>query len=477
MRKFPSYIWRLIFAILPAINLLTASSIVPVVANQQNQIYLPLVLTPATHSPRVHVPYFDGNIRFAEAGLFWFGDVEPTRNYADVRVGYNDTGLSLRLSVFDRRLWYDPTPEALDLSDYDGASLYLNLDGPSGSSLARNGYKLVSQLNWWEARERWQAAYRSSGGGWSLAEIPFTTNRNWRGNVPNNDVDDRGWSMTFHIPFASLGLTEAPPQGTVWGLAIALHDRDDQEGTPISDQTWPLAADLNQPVTWGSLSFGRPDSTPSPASPSGSLTIRHGLNGAIVKDAHVGGHSICGQPHWPNFFDSWGSANYAGYDQINIQNQSDVADWPCFSKFYITFPLDLVPANKVLLDATLKLYLFGNAGMNLEPPPQPSLIQALIVSEDWDESTITWNNAPLALENVAQTWVNPIDVFPGWPGVPYEWDLSTAAAQAYTTGQPLRLVLYSADGAYNSGKYFISSDTGEWNEDGRPALTITWGEP
>ena len=81
------------------------------------------------------------------------------------------------------------------------------------------------------------------------------------------------------------------------------------------------------------------------------------------------------------------------------------------------------------------------------------------------------------MENVSRTWVYPIDEFPGWPGVPYEWDVSIAAAQAYTAGEPLRLVVYSADSAYHSGKYFISSDTGDWNEIARPSLMVHWGRP
>jgi hypothetical protein len=37
--------------------------------------------------------------------------------------------------------------------------------------------------------------------------------------------------------------------------------------------------------------------------------------------------------------------------------------------------------------------------------------------------------------------------------------------------------LYSADDDYNSGKYFVSSDTGDWNATGRPTLQVVWGNP
>ena len=63
-----------------------------------------------------------------------------------------------------------------------------------------------------------------------------------------------------------------------------------------------------------------------------------------------------------------------------------------------------------------------------------------------------------------------------WPGVERHWDLSGAVAEAYAAGKPLRLVLYEADMAYHSGKYFATSDTGEWNAQGRPKLKVTWGD-
>jgi hypothetical protein len=50
-------------------------------------------------------------------------------------------------------------------------------------------------------------------------------------------------------------------------------------------------------------------------------------------------------------------------------------------------------------------------------------------------------------------------------------------ADAYRAGAPLQIVMYTGDGAYHSGKYFSTSDTGEWNAVARPTLTIVWGNP
>jgi hypothetical protein len=98
----------------------------------------------------------------------------------------------------------------------------------------------------------------------------------------------------------------------------------------------------------------------------------------------------------------------------------------------------------------------------------------LTTDQDWDESTLNWNNGPLAKENVSAAWVDPVDEYTD-PPIPWEWDVSRAVAEAYALGTPLRLVLYEADSAYHSGKYFHSSDVGDWNAEGRPTLAITWG--
>lgn len=425
---------------------------------------------------RVNVPYFNGNVPFYQMAVFWFGQVNNTNNYADVRAGYNNNELVLHLTIFDHWLWYDTSPTIDDLTKWDGATLYLNLDGNTGNLPTPKAYRFDAQLNHWQARTDYQAAYQDNGSGWAVTSIPFTTTSDWRGNGLNDGSEARGWTVEFHIPFTSLGSASPPPPGSNWGLALALNDRDDAAGAHIPDQIWPEMMDPQRPTTWGQLVFSLPGYSPPLAASGGIVTLRHGWDGLSVADAHIGGHSTCGAGFDPNFFNGWGDANYyAHYDQINIQNQSDVADWPCFSKYYVTFPLDALPPGKAIISATLTMYQFGNAGAPGQA--QPSLIQALTIAEDWDEATLTWNNAPLAIENVAATWVNPLATFPGWPGVAAKWDVSRAVARAYTTGSPLRLVLYSADNAYHSGKYFVSSDTGDWNAAGRPTLQVLWGDP
>ena len=444
----------------------------------EGDVYLPLVLrsaaTPAPPGvPRVNLSFFENQVRVVETAVQWFGQVNGAENYADIRAGYNQSELYVHLAIFDRHAWYDTTPTTGTLTEWDAASLFLQSGGQRPEALDANSYQFTGQLNHYQPRPAYQAAYRGSAGSWLLATLPFTTTVGMRGDqFNNNTVDDRGWMITFQIPFASLGMSGPPPQGTVWSLAFRVYDRDDAAGTPIPEKAWPASAQTTSPTTWGEMRFGLPVYTPPPSTDPGTVTIRHRLNGAVVPDAAVGGGTNCGDGL--DYWTAWGAANYAYRQDFNVQDQMDVADWPCFSKYYVTFPLGALPAWKVIVSATFTLHEFGGSN---PAQAQRSLIQVLTVGEDWSEASLAWNNAPIPLENVSRAWVDPLPGFPGWPGVPFTWDVSLAVAQAYQQGTPLRLALYSADGAYHSGKYFSTSDTGDWNQAARPTLTITYGTP
>jgi len=458
-------------------------------------VYLPLVANQRT-ARRVNAPYLNvANIpqsKFSETAIFWLGRVTTTDNYVDVRVGYNDSYLFVRTAIFDRRLWYDTTPAPADMMAWDATTLYLNLSGNTGSAPVSVSYRFDVQINnpppGGQTPENYKAAYQGNGSGWTLAGILFdsyTSNR-WESATEgglNNNENNRGWGSSYYIPFTSLGLSGPPLQGTVWGLALAVHDRDDQAGTPIADKVWPETMNATSPATWGQLRLGLPTYTPPAVSSRQTITIRHRLNGADVPDGGVGGYTICGNgldvwSQWGeqvyySFFNS-STGQYEEFGDFNIQNQSDYADWPCFSKYYITFPLSSLPTGQTIVSATLTLHQFGNSDPSLA---KDSLIQVMTVAEDWNETTLAWNNAPLALENVSRAWAPPVPSGTGFPGALRTWDVSRAVVEAYSAGKPLRLVLYSADGDAHSGKYFVSSDTGDWNAAGRPALIVTLGTP
>lgn len=418
---------------------------------------------------RVNIPYFEDDIRFSETGIFWFGQVKSTDNYIDVRIGYNEQHLYVRAAVFDRRLWYQETPSADSFTQWDAMTLYL-YTGESGNTLNEHAYRMVAQINHWQERDIYQAFYRGIDGEWVTTVFSFLTESGWRGNGFNDDIDDRGWVMTFPVPFTDLGLSGPPEDGTVWRMALEVHDRDDKTGTAIAAKVWPgSSVDTLNPDTWGEIAFGLPLHAPCTNTVQETIMIRNEYDDVMVVDASVGGGSTCGEGL--DFWMEWGDAPSEGNTPY-VQNQADVADWPCFSKIYLSFPLDSVPPDKEIISATLSMHQFGGSD-----PAQanPSFVQAITASRNWDKQTITWNNAPLAMENMGGIWVEVIQDFPGWPGVEYEWDVSRGVAQAYKADQPFNLVLYSSDSDYHSGKYFVSSDTDDWNAEGRPTLYVQVG--
>ncbi|VAW42284.1 hypothetical protein MNBD_CHLOROFLEXI01-3476 [hydrothermal vent metagenome] len=430
--------------------------------------------TGVSTSRRINVPFTTAvvpDIPPAERAILWFGEVGPTtQSYADVRIIYNQEKLHVVFHITDRYMYYDPTPTAAEMPNWDAATLYLDLDGNSGSAPDGNSYQFIGQLdalnaNPQDQRPDYDFAYMGDGAAWVESGLDFETAVGTQTTTGlNNQEDDAGWNITFRIPWSSLGLAGPPAEGTIWGLGLTMHDEDN---TAHEDRNWPEGLSSTASSSWGEMRFGLPSYTPpSGVTGSSSLTIRDGENGVSVPDGHVGGSTNCGG--FPPLWNTWGNFNYAGDFQINIQNQWNLGDWGCFSKYYVTFPLDGLPAGQAIIDANLMMYHFGNS---LPSEAQPSLIQIFTVDEDWNESTLVWNNAPLATENVARTWVNPLPL--GGAGVFVTWDLSGAVAEAYANGQPLRLAIYSADSARHSGKYFSASET--FVPDRRPTLEINYG--
>jgi hypothetical protein len=428
----------------------------------------------STASPLINVPHFEGTITTGERAVFWFGEVNETSNYADVRVGYNDEEIIVQVAVFDRLLWFDTTPTVPEIPNWDGATLVLNLGGNTGNVPTSQSYKFMGMYTP-NAADTF-GAYQGNGTNWvSTPGVDFTINAGTQASGFNNNEEDRGWWLAFVVPFTELGLGGPPTKGTEWGVGIALHDRDNSAGTPIPDQVWPDGMDGKRPSTWGRFSFGTPMYDAPPANTGGTVTIREGVNSVSVVDAHVGGHSVCGGDLWPDrFFSDWGYRNYAGYPQINIQNQFNLGDWPCFSKYFVTFPLNTIPAGKVIISAELSMYQFGNAGQNSSPTPQPTLIHVMTVDNGWNENTLNWNNAPQVQENYTSAWAGTIP--PQGDGFFVTWDVSRAVAETVESGQPLRLALYTADSNRNSGKYFVSSEGAASKPERRPTLTVVWGD-
>jgi hypothetical protein len=397
-----------------------------------------------TITPQVNIPYTSD---LAQSAVFWFGDVSPTNNYADVRMSYNDTRIIGHVAVIDRLLWYAPDPTRTPLTAFDSVSLYLY----PGNAV----YRFDAQLTWYEERLEWQSSYRDG----IETSLPFTTTAVWRGDVPNNDSDDRGYFIQFDIPFSSLGIT--PSEGDRWKLAVVVHDRDDLQGTHTTDQSWPNGFVEGDTSTWGKLSFGM-----NQIRTNYDLPVTQTITITSSQDAMVGGSSVCGEGL--DFWSEWGNTNYNSEYFANVQNQVDIADWPCFSKYYLSFPVE-IPEDTVIRSAKIQLYLFGNAGIGYDPPAFRSFIQVFGTSPEWEETTITWNNAPLARQNYGGVWVYPLDEYPGPQGVLYEWNVTTAVMSGETS-----FVFYSGDLPQHSGRYFWGSEF--YLESARPKLVIEVGE-
>lgn len=423
----------------------------------------------ATGAPMIHIPYLANSLDPARGAIFWFGKLDPASNHANVRAVYTDGGMALALHIFDQFTTYDENAAASsDLTQWDAVSLYLDTQSDLAAPLQNGTRRFDVQLSHWQARTNYVRAFRWQDGGWQAASAVPQTTAGFRG-YPNDTDGDRGWIAEIILPLGSLNLP-VPGKETTWRMALVLHDRDSMAGPPLADQVWPARVEISRPATWGRIQFGAPAYTAPSVTGRWLVTLRNGVDGVQAPDAAVGGHSECGTQFAPNYFEGWGEARYPGYAQFNIQNQWDVADWPCFSKYYVTFPLDKLPATASVISATLTTYMFGNAGYN-PGDAKPSFIQAARVAEEWDEQTLTWNNAPPVLENYSWTVVAPMADGDPLPK-PVTWDVSRAVADALAAGAPLRLVLYSADGDYHSGKYFWTADAGIEN---RPVLNIMWG--
>ncbi len=435
--------------------------------------YLPLVFKPVPDTPRINMPFFDGTIQYAEMAVFGMGQITPTVNYADMRVGYNQSEIYIDLAIFDKRLWNDSSPAYNEFDQWDSVTVLLNTGNPIQTSLTPNVYKFNLQAYKGGSPVPYRAVYQWGTSGWEFVSSQFDMTSGWRGNDFNDNSDDRGWVARFHISFSTLGLT-APIDDTVWSVAFFLHDRDDVAGTAIPVVSWPSNVMADTPFTWGKLVFGLPEYESPGVTFSETIMIRENTNGITVPDSGVGGTTgnLCpGDAYF--IWNEWGNLNFGDSWHFNIQNQGDVADWPCFSKYYVRFPLDSVPDGKKIVSATLLLHYWGGSNPSTA---QSSLIQVLTVNEDWQENLVTWNNGPWAWENVSRTWVHLPAVWPNWPKVPVFWDVSYAVDQAYRTGKPLNIYLYEADWAGDSGKYFTSSEAEEWNVTGRPTLFVKWGE-
>lgn len=433
---------------------------------------------------RANIPYFSGDVTWAETAIFWFGQNKqgvPSQNYVDVRVGYTSTALMVRATVVDYYLWYDQYATATsDLTQYDAIAVHLDTTHGQDATPQADDYRFLIGARHWQDMSNYVRQAQGNGSSWNTswtppAEWTAYSGMSWSCNPGPNSNEcgiDFGWTAIFTIPWETLGLSGPPTEGTLWGLGVQLYDRDDDPPAGyVAPEYWPETFDADRPATWGELHFGYADYEPSPATPGDTTMIRAASpTDNTVEDAWMGGGGTCGGGH-----EGGSEINHGDETSLFVGTETAPTHFPCFNKSYLRFSLDTVPASKVIISATLTIHHWSNAGAPGQA--QPSWVHLFAISDPWEEMTIHWNNAPLAQENVAASWVYPVTSFPGWPGYPYHWDATQAVAEAYAEGQPVSLAIYGSDTAQHSSKYLTSSETGDWNEEGRPTLTVLWGDP
>jgi hypothetical protein len=429
---------------------------------------------------RVNIPYFSGDVIWAESAIFWFGVNDqgaPGRNYVDIRMAYTADGLYIQATVVDYYLWYKENPSD-DLTLYDGISIYLDTNHDRAASPQTDDYTFFIGARQWQDMYQYMRQGRGTGTGWDstwTADWNGLSWMQWWDNGPNDNSGsiDFGWVANYTIPWDALNRSGPPDEGAVWGLGVQLHDRDDQPPAGyIAPEPWPETLTINSPATWGELNFGYADYQPPAAIPGGTTVVQAASpTDNTVEDSWMGGGGTCGGGH-----EGGSDTNHGNEPELFVGSQTAPTDFPCFNKSYLRFSLDSIPAGKVIISATLTLHLWGNAGAPGQA--QPSWVSLFTITDPWEEMGITWNNAPLAQENVSASWVYPIpDNFAGWPGIPYYWDTTQAVAEAYALGIPVSMAIYDSSTEMHSSKYLTSSEAGDWDVEGRPKLTVVWGDP
>ncbi|MEZ4583238.1 MAG: hypothetical protein R3A10_16660 [Caldilineaceae bacterium] len=99
--------------------------------------------------------------------------------------------------------------------------------------------------------------------------------------------------------------------------------------------------DVNTPATWSQLNFGWYVALPGALVPDGVTTIRQVT---APKPAHVGGHGNCGEGL--DHLTEWGEANYPARPRSTSRTSGTSPTIRVFSKYFVTFPLDAIPAGR-----------------------------------------------------------------------------------------------------------------------------------
>ena len=148
--------------------------------------FWPMLSVEANGAPpvlQVNVPYWPAGTPYPSRAVFWFGQVDRSSNYTDVRLIYDDTQLKITAHIIDRQLRYDKTPTPAELPLWDTVSLYVDTQGNLNSAISNTSYRFDAEVNWYEDRSNYQAAYTGNSATWIQSSVDFTATTGWRGDA------------------------------------------------------------------------------------------------------------------------------------------------------------------------------------------------------------------------------------------------------------------------------------------------------
>lgn len=479
--------------------------------NNNNNTYIP-----DGSIPRLYVPHhdFSSDPSWQRTTPFWFGTLGTSGVSAECRAAWTSDGLVLRVVSLDRRIYDEAGPQD-DPAEWDALTLLVDAgtDSPSVTGTSR---RIVVQAHR-QGTDR-QAGYVGQDGNWVPADVVFVPltsasaasiglEKGYRGEGRD---DSRGWHVVASLGWDVLGIAMPGASSLTLRVGIIVHDRDDMEGSRVQQARWP-SEEMREddPQTWGLLELvpfafsdwnasGASSSksgaayvighAPAPFAPGTERTveIRSGIGDVQVQNASIGASGVlCSGDDDYNFGDgpdSFGGETRREY--FHVQNQADYADWPCFARAYVRFPLAL-PADAVVVFARLVLHHKQPTSGGDEG--ERSLIHAFWTSSalrnsnlPWTTENLTWNNAPLPLENLAGAWGDRTGVMEtGWDDLPeWSWDVTRAVALSRSESS-ISFALFSSDDEYHTGKEFVrSEDFPDWGDPTfRPTLEIVLADP
>ena len=258
--------------------------------------------------------------------------------------------------------------------------------------------------------------------------------------------DCRGWSASTLIPWPNLG------------------------GRPAPGQQVPFAAEYAGASLAGMLHWGEALAAPSTEPATGVVVV------PLLEDTVIGGDSVCGDPDWPTYHPTWGSTpRWGSSPHVLVENQWDVADWPCYNKLLMRADLSAIPYGARVVSATLELARFGQMGYACGYCVDPAtgsnngtmdtVVQIFDYPVQWSESTATWDTTRYPGPPLHRILTVPLPD-DGQEGrsyasnpLPEFWDITGPVQAALARGELQASVLAAtAAGQYHSGKYYYSTE-------------------